>query len=634
MNNGEISKLLQVLEESKNYVENGQEIPNEFCRILFPPEKREYELMYYGKESSESIISNTMPVPLQEDGIFPIGVKVKKDEWINKLISGQNLQVLKTLLKMKQEGRLKNADGTNGIRLIYIDPPFSTRKDFNAKGDEQKAYSDKLSGATFLEWLRKRLILLKELLSDDGTIYIHLDYRKCHYVKVLMDEIFGDTNMKNEIIWHYEKWTAPSGDSFQKNHDTIYMYSKRKNTFNTLKEVTDNLKNKYKNGYSIGGGYGSNGLIVYDKDSEKVKELISSGKYKVHYADMEGKPISDVWDIPFINPQAKERTGYPTQKPEALLERIIKASSNKGDIVLDCFAGSGTTPVVAEKLDRRWIAIDIGKLSIYTIQKRLLNLRDYKTKKKIKIKPFMKYSAGLYDADKLNDFDEENWKLFAMELWGCNPIEQTIKGFTFDGQKNNNLVKVYTPHELKRLKAKISIETIQSIDNAVNNSAGNEIFIIAPQGQFTFAEDDIEIKDRIYHILRIPYSMLAKFTEDFTIPLQPKDSSNVNEAIESEGFDFNQPPTVEYEIKDDELIIKKFESNSRIKGEEETELSMVLIDYEYKKDIFELDEVLYNKENFKNGKAKINTKKIKNKAMFIFIDSAGNEKKVVYNEQN
>lgn len=345
--------------------------------------------------------------------------------------------------------------------------------------------------------------------------------------------------------------------------------------------------------------------------------------------------MEDWWaDISPVARLVNQQTGYPTQKPEALLERIINASSNKGDIVLDCFAGSGTTPIVAERLNRRWIAVDIGKLSIYTIQKRLLNLKDYKTKKKIKIEPFMKYSAGLYDADKLNDFDEENWKLFAMELWGCNPMEQTIKGFTFDGQKNNNLVKVYTPHELKRLKAKISIETIQSIDNAVNNSAGNEVFIIAPQGQFTFAEDDIEIKDRTYHILRIPYSMLAKFTEDFTILVQPKDSSNINEAIESEGFDFNQPPTVEYEVKDDQLIIKKFESNSRIKGEEETDLSMVLIDYEYKKDIFELDEVLYNKENFKDGKAKINTKKIKNKAMFIFIDSAGNEKKVVYNEQN
>ena len=287
---------------------------------------------------------------------------------------------------------------------------------------------------------------------------------------------------------------------------------------------------------------------------------------------------------------------------------------------------------MAEKLNRRWIAVDIGKLSIYTIQKRLLNLKDYKTKKKIKIKPFIKYSAGLYDAEKLNKFDEENWKLFAMELWGCNPSKKVIKGFVFDGQKNNHLVKVYTPHELKKLNARISIETIEAIDNTIRDLAGNEIFIIAPQGQFAFAEDDVEIEDRIYHILRIPYSMLAKFTENFTAPIQPKDSNNVNEAIESVGFDFIQAPTVEYEIQDGELIIKKFKSNSRIKGEEDTELSMVLIDYDYKNDTFDLDEVLYNKEHFKNGKAKIDTKKLKNKAMFIFIDSAGNEKKVVYNE--
>jgi len=610
VNNGDLSILLQVLEESKKYVENGKDIPNEFCRILFPPEKREYELMYYGKERSETIISNTMPVPLQEDAIFPTSTKTKKDEWINKLISGQNLQVLKTLLKMKKEGKLKNADGTDGIRLIYIDPPFSTRKDFNAKGDEQKAYSDKLSGATFLEWLRKRLIILKELLSDDGTIYVHLDYRKCHYVKILMDEIFGENNFINEIIWSYTSGGVGK-KSFAKKHHSILMYSKTKNYY--FKEQSYNRQIDKSKGYDP--------RVKYFTDED-------GNEYRIN-------KMTDVWtDIGIISPNGFERTGYPHQKPEVLLERIIKTSSKEGDIVLDCFAGSGTTPVVAEKLNRRWIAIDVGKLSIYTIQKRLLNLKDDNTKKKIKIKPFIKYSAGLYDADKLNDFDEENWKLFAMELWGCNPVENTIKGFTFDGQKNNNLVKVYTPHELKRLKAKISIETIQSIDNAINNFAGNEIFIIAPQGQFAFAEDDIEIKDRTYHILRIPYSMLANFTENFTVPLQPKDSKNVNEAIESEGFDFNQPPTVEYEIKNDELIIKKFESNSRIKGEEETDLSMVLIDYTYKEDTFELDEVLYNKEHFKNNKAKINTKKIKNKAMFIFIDSAGNEKKVIINEQN
>lgn len=604
----ELNIQLQVLEEAKKYVEKGEDIPNEFCRILFPPEKREYELMYYGKESKESIISNTMPMPLQEDAILPKNAKIKENEWVNKLIWGQNLQVLKTLLKMKQEGKLKNSDGKEGIRLIYIDPPFSTKKDFNAKGEEQKAYSDKLSGAVFLEWLRKRLVLLKELLSEDGTIYVHLDYHKGHYVKVLLDEIFYESNFRNEIIWSYDQGARGKVD-FGRKHDTIFRYTRSndKYIFN-YQDVLVPFESKMTQ-------------WRYTKGGQAGKEMPL------------GKVPSDVWDIK-LNAMSKERINYPTQKPEDLLERIIKASSNEGDIVLDCFAGSGTTPAVAERLNRRWIAVDVGKTSIYTIQTRLLNLKDSQTKKKIEIKPFIKYSAGLYDVTKLEDFDEENWKIFAMELWGCTPMEQTIRGFTFDGQKQNHLVKVYTPHELKKLKAKISIETIQTIDNTINNFAGNEIFIIAPQGQFAFPEDDIEIKDRIYHILRIPYSMLAKFTENFTMPLQPKDSDNINEAIESEGFDFNQPPIVEYEIKENELIIKTFRSNSRIRGEGQAELSAVLIDYEYKNDIFELDEVLYAKEHFKNNKAKINTKKIKNKAMFIFIDSAGNEKKVVYDEQN
>lgn len=598
--NENLSRLLQVLEEAKTYVENGKDIPNDFCRILFPPEKREYELMYYGKESSEFILSNIIPVPLQEDRIFPVNSKINDEEWVNKLVFGENLQVLKSLLKMKQEGKLKNADGTDGIRLIYIDPPFATRKDFTAKGDEQKAYSDKLSGANFLEWLRKRLIILKELLSEDGSIYVHLDNKKSSHVKILLDEIFGESNFRSSIIWDTSQPYVAGNKWLSKNwiysQATILYYTKSKNNY------------------------------IFNKEFEIVEQKSGINSKK---------PIKDVWcDIKnfagFLGAR-DDKTGYPTQKPEALLERIINASSNEGDIVLDCFAGSGTTPAVSEKLKRRWIAVDVGKLSIYTIQKRLLNLTDKKTKQKIEINPFIMYSAGLYDSEKLNKFDEENWKLFALQLWGCTPVEQTIKGFTFDGKKNNNLVKVYTPQKLKKLNAKISIETIEAIDNTIRDLAGNEIFIIAPQGQFAFAEDDVDIKDRTYHILRIPYSMLAKFTEDFTAPLQPKDANNINDAVESVGFDFIQAPTVDYEIKNNELIIKNFKSNSRIKGEDKTELSMVLIDYNYKNDTFDLDEVLYSKDHFKNGKAKIDTKKIKDKAMFIFIDSAGNEKKVVHN---
>ena len=164
-NQNEKVTQLQALEIAREYIENNQEIPNELSRILFPPEKREYELIYWGKESKQEILSNIIPVPLQTDRLFPPNSTYNEGEWINKLIFGENLQILKTLIQMKNEGQLKNEDGTDGVKLIYIDPPFATRKEFKARGEEQIAYADKLSGAAFIEFIRKRLILAKELLA-------------------------------------------------------------------------------------------------------------------------------------------------------------------------------------------------------------------------------------------------------------------------------------------------------------------------------------------------------------------------------------------------------------------------------------------------------------------------------------
>ncbi|MBU0500177.1 MAG: site-specific DNA-methyltransferase [Gammaproteobacteria bacterium] len=174
----------------------GGEVAPEWSRILFPPEKREYELVYHGKEREEDVIANTLAVPLQPVRTFnKNGV-----EWHNKLIFGDNRQAMKTLLEMKRRGDLCNADGTPGVRLVYIDPPFATMRDFEGS-QEQKAYQDKVAGAAFLEFLRKRLLLLRELLSDDGSIYIHLDNRRSQYAKVLADEIFGEGNFRNAIVW-------------------------------------------------------------------------------------------------------------------------------------------------------------------------------------------------------------------------------------------------------------------------------------------------------------------------------------------------------------------------------------------------------------------------------------------------
>lgn len=594
MDNDRLNILARVLEESKKYVEMGQEIPIDFQKIMFPSGRKECELVYGGKESYEQILTKVIAVPLQEEKKFPTSSKIDDEKWTNKLIFGDNLQTLKTLIEMKKKGLLINSDGTHGVKLIYIDPPFSTRRDFKASGESQKAYSDKLAGADFLEWLRKRIVLLRELLSDDGSIYVHLDNKKVAYVKVLMDEIFGENNFRSSITWDTSipyvagnKWLS---NNWIYSQATILYYTKSKTDF------------------------------VFNKEFDNVKQ--PSG-------DISKKPIKDVWcDIKnfagFLGAR-DYKTGYPTQKPEALLKRIINASSNEGDIVLDCFAGSGTTAIVSEKLNRKWIAVDVGKLSIYTIQKRLLSLGQDK------ISPFTLYSAGLYDESKLNAFDEENWKIFAMQLWGCNIASTRIKNFEFDGNRYGSLVKVYSPHELKKINAKISIETLQSISSRVGESAGKNIVIIAPKGQFTFAEDEIEINNIIFTILRIPYSMLAKYTEEFTAPLQPKNALSVNEAVESVGFDFIQPPTVEFEITDNHLIIKNFKSNSRIKGEESSTISMVLIDYNYDGKTFDLDEVLFESD-FKEQKAKFDSSKIKKQAMLIFVDDSGNEKKVIVNE--
>lgn len=575
---------LQALEMAREYIENNQEIPNEISHILFPPEKREYELTYWGKESREQILSETIPVPLQENRIFPPNATVNSNEWINKLIFGENLQILKTLIQMKKDGKLKNADGTDGVRLIYIDPPFATKQEFKVNGEEQVAYADKLSGSEFIEFIRKRLILAKELLSNDGVIFVHLDQKMVHYIKVIMDEIFGKNNFRNEIIWKYFGPTS-TDKNFPRKHDIILFYSKSSDYYFDSNATLINYDEKAIKRYDKVDENGKRYKIYKNKD----------GSERIAYMK-QGKP-TEVFEIPFVQGTSNERIGYPTQKPEKLLEILIKAVTKHGDLVMDFFAGSGTTPAVAEKLGRRWIAVDVGKYSIYTIQKRLLQINN--------IRPFMLYSGGLYDAEKLNKFDNENWKLFALQLWNCQVVKNTIRGLEFDGEKDNCLVKVYSPQELKKDNMKISYETISEIDVILGGNVGNEIFIIAPQGQFTFAEDEVEIKDRLYHILRVPYSMLAKFTENFTPPKQPRDIDSVNEIVDSVGFDFIQPPQVDFKIVKNTLQIKKFRSNSRIKGEQKTELAMVLIDYNYNGEIFDIDDILYNKDLYvKNTKTK------------------------------
>lgn len=600
MDNNRQKELLELLAQAQEEVMDGNEVSTEFARVLFPPSRKEYELTYYGKESEQAIISQTFAVPLQENRRFG---EHSGDEWLNKIIFGDNLQVLKTLIEMKHRGELKNSDGTDGVRLVYIDPPFATKQDFSNK--DAKAYSDKLAGAEFLEWLRKRLILLREVLADNGSIFVHLDWHKAHYVKVLLDEIFGEGNFVNEIVWKYAG-ARTSKKSFGKKHDVIFFYTKNAgNQILNFDEVRDPYskttiaRNKYKN-------QGSSDRVLNYKPNEK-------GKYP-----------EDVWDISIINPMSKERTGYPTQKPEALLEKVIKAASNKGDLVLDCFGGSGTTSAVAEKLGRRWITVDAGKLAIYTIQKRILDIDNYS--------PFVVYDAGLYDNEKLNAFDSTQWKQFAMALYNVHLLYQMVKGINFDGVKDGSLVKVFSPNELDELGAKISEDTLEQIYSRLGSSAPDELFIIAPQGKFTFAVDEYDNDGNwstIFNILRVPYSMYQKFTENFKGTIQAGDTDSVNAVVDAYGFDFKRKPKVEFVVDNERLTVTCFESFSRLKGKENVSgfeaFSMLLVDLSYNGEAFIMDKVYYQKDFDENKSIPFDDSSKQHQAMYIFIDKFGNE---------
>jgi DNA modification methylase len=615
-------KILGLLKQAHELVERGENVPKELAREIFPPERKEYELVYYGKELEEEILADTMALPLQPENTFG----KNGQDWHNKLIFGDNLQAMKNLLTMKERGELVNADGTNGVKLVYIDPPFATKQDFRGS-QEQKAYQDKIIGAEFLEFLRARLVIIKELLSDDGSIYVHLDQRKGHYVKILLDEIFGEHNFINEIIWCY---TGPSQTKryFVRKHDNIYLYSKSDNyVFNT-----EDLRIAYKKSTASSGKTSFTG----NTPKEKIKEL-----------DKRGKLVEDWWsDIAGIGYSHGEIVDYPTQKSEALLERIIKASSNEGGIILDAFAGSGTTCAVAEKMKRRWIAIDAGKLAIYTIQKRMLNLKKEIGNKgtKLKTKPFTLYNAGLYDFDSLKDLSWKDWRFFALQLFECRDEPHKVGSFNMDGYRFGSSVLVfnYTNGQV------IDYETIKDLHaNIGNKLSGDKCFIIAPRGTFLFQEDFVEFDGVRYYALRIPYSYIEEIHKrNFKAMLQPNDEGAVNEIMEAVGFDFIQPPEITLDVKKLKknggvvtFKILNFESKARLKGKEKISkheaLSMVMIDYDYKDNIFDLDDTVYA-HNLKDNawKLEFSTKKIIGDVMLIFLDIYGNESRRLFKKNN
>jgi site-specific DNA-methyltransferase (adenine-specific) len=261
------------------------------------------------------------------------------------LIHDCNLNALKNLLNKGYAGK---------VDLVYIDPPFGIGKRFENKKSGM-AFDDKIVGSEYLQFMYERLILLRELLSDEGSIYLHCDWHKSHHLRFLLDEVFGEENFVNEVIWKY--FTGMRVESYwNRKHDTILVCSKTKDFI--FNKQFDTRIYPYKPSMVDKMGR------IEEIKCESCNE--GSGVFKnTILAD-------DVWEVQQVFNMSNEYSAYPTQKPEALLERIVKASSNEGSIVLDCFMGSGTTQAVAQKLGRKWIGIDCNKDSIETVKKRFL----------------------------------------------------------------------------------------------------------------------------------------------------------------------------------------------------------------------------------------------------------------------
>jgi len=355
-----------------------------------------------------------------------------KGNWQNLLFHGDNKDVLATLLELGFRRK---------IDLIYIDPPFKSGADYVRKVElrglkklgrieedeatilQQTMYFDIWNNDSYLQFMYERLMLLKELLSETGSIYVHLDWHVGHYIKLIMDEIFGQENFRNEIIWHYDIG-ARGKEEFGTKHDNIFWYSKSNEWIFNTEEVLVPFKSKMTEWrYTRGGQKG--------KDMPK------------------GKIPSDVWDIT-LNAMSSEHIGFATQKPEALLEKIVKASSKENNLILDCFVGSGTTCAVAQKLGRRWIGCDINKGAVQLTSKRLqkIILKQIKKDNNNKQQNLLEEKKlipeyNIFAVYKVNNYDLKLLKTEAIELAIQHiGIQRVRTDRFFDGYLGKNLVKI------------------------------------------------------------------------------------------------------------------------------------------------------------------------------------------------
>lgn len=495
-------------------LENDKPLPDKYRFLLFD-DKREVELIWNGK--SNEVTNIVLPFQVIEQVDEPRAEKLEdsalqmsmfdtrgrqKSGWTNKLIWGDNKLILSSL---KNGAIREEIEKNGGIKLIYIDPPFDVSADFSMDieiGDdtftknpnvlEELAFRDTWGKGSdsFIAMIYERLIIMRDLLADDGSIYIHMGKTVSHYVRLICEEVFGTTNLINEITWkrsHAHGDTGQGAKHFGRVTETILLFKKsEKLTWSSqYQPYTDEIlerdykykdeKGQYRLMPVDGPGGGTKGNPFYEflgvkgywrYSLETMTELYKKGEVilsstgkslsrKKYLETAKGTPVTDLWDdVNRISPMSQERVDYPTQKPEALIERIIKTSSNENDLIADFFCGSGTTLAVAEKLNRKWIGTDLGKFAIHTTRKRLIGVqRELKTEGKdfraFEILNLGKYERAHYIGVNLNLREEEQKKqleqrekdFIALILRAYRA--ETVENFrAFHGKKSGRMVAV------------------------------------------------------------------------------------------------------------------------------------------------------------------------------------------------
>lgn len=407
------------------------------------------ELRWNGKRPYKS----TQYYPAQLKEVYG---KPDKDGWLNKIFWGDNLQVMSHLLK----------DFRGKIDLIYIDPPFDSKADYKKKVSikgkdfhndlnifEEKQYGDIWTNDEYLQFMYERLVIIRELLSDEGSIYLHCDYRKSAHLKLLMDEIFGYDNLVNEIIWcrtssNSAKASAEFANTFLRAHDNILLYCKNIGSFKGIARnphTSIEYSNRVKNSVEID----SEGNAIYKRGKGTIGGRSIAETVEVN---VDAGMLARSWwsDIPILRHNSKDNVNYPTQKPEKLLERIIASVTMPGALVFDCFMGSGTTQAVALKLNRRFIGADINLGAIQTTSKRLSNIVNEKNLFDEDITGFEIYNVNNYEFFR-NPIEARD---LLIEALGIQPFSQRK---VFDGELDGRNVKIMA---INRIATKADLKEI------------------------------------------------------------------------------------------------------------------------------------------------------------------------------